>query len=128
MPDERPSNRGAAGTFKAGVSGNPRGRPRKARTVDDAIAEAMREAVAVTENGRRRKITKLNATAKQIANQGASGDLRAGKMALDLAQRAEEKAAEARARAPAKLKESDEEIVARLQARLRLIISQEDSL
>ena len=45
---------------------------------------------------------------------------------MDLAQRAEEKAEQARAKAPPVLSDSDEEIVARLQARMRLIIQQED--
>lgn len=126
MSAEAPPSRSTRGTFKAGVSGNPKGRPRKARTVDEAVAEAMRAPVAVTENGRKRKISKLHATATQIANQGAQGDLRAGKMALDLAHRAEEKAEQARAKAPPVLTESDEEIVARLQARIRLIIEEED--
>src|SRR5208337_568384 len=47
--------------FRPGQSGNPRGRPRGARNLATEIAAALAEKVAVTENGRRRHITKLRA-------------------------------------------------------------------
>lgn len=81
--------RGNRGRFLPGSSGNPRGRPKKSRTVHAAILKAAHATVTATENGRRRKIPKIDAAATQLANKGASGDLRAGKMLLDLAARAE---------------------------------------
>ena len=45
--------------FRPGQSGNPRGRPRGARSVSTVIAAALSERVAVTENGQRRHISKL---------------------------------------------------------------------
>ena len=107
------------GRFMPGHCPNPKGRPRKAKTIGATIVGALKEAIPVTENGRRRKISKLQATARQIANKSAAGDLRATKMAFDLAQRAEQQAA---AQSPVdRLSESDEETVQRLIARLRRI-------
>jgi hypothetical protein len=63
--------------FRAGQSGNPRGRPKGARNLSTIIAAALGEKVAVTENGRRRRITKLEAAIKQLVNRAASGEARA---------------------------------------------------
>jgi len=81
--------RDTRGRFPPGQSGNRNGRPKKPNTVSEAIITAMNKTVAANENGRKRRIRKLDATATQIANKGASGDLRAGKMLLDMATQAE---------------------------------------
>lgn len=102
--------RAESGRFPKGRSGNPRGRPRKDRSVSSAILTAASATVIATENGKRRKIRKLDATAAQLANKGASGDIRAGKLLLDMTARAE---AERQAAAPSDtpLTQSDHEIV-----------------
>jgi Family of unknown function (DUF5681) len=111
------------GRFKPGYCPNPNGRRRKARTVGATITGALNEVIPVSENGRRRRISKLQAAAKQLANKVAAGDLRASKMAFELAQRAEQQAA---AQSPIdRLRDSDEEIVERLKARFRRIIEEE---
>jgi hypothetical protein len=120
-PDESRDRR--TGRFKPGYCPNPDGRPRKARTVGATIAGALKETIPVTENGRHRKVSKLQAAAQQIANKSAAGDLRATKMALDLAQRDEQQAA---AQSPIdRLSASDGEIVERVKARFRRIIIEE---
>jgi hypothetical protein len=71
-------------------------------------------------------MSKLQATARQIADKSAAGDLRASKMAIDLAQRAEQQAA---AQSPVdRLSASDEEIVERLKVRFRRIIKEEEEM
>ena len=122
MSDDR---RDGTGRFRPGHSGNRRGRPRKPKTVGAAIAGAFHEKVAVTEGGRRRRITKLEAAAKQIANKSASGDPRSVKLGLELAQKAEERERQAPA-GPPKLTETDQQVAERLMARLRLIILEEN--
>jgi hypothetical protein len=124
MSDEDGVRDPATGRFLPTKSGNPRGRPRKPRTADEAILSAVRQAVTVTENGRRRKRTKLEVTAAQIANQGASGNLSAGKTTFDLVKRAEERQMQASA-ASGELSLFDREIAERFVARLRQIIEQE---
>ena len=114
MSDGREQN----GRFARGNRANPNGRPRKSRSVNDTILREMKAPVTVTENNKRRKISKLEATAKQIANQGASGDYRAAKLTMDLALRAE--GAREVTSAPLPLTENDRAIAERFIARLKL--------
>ena len=81
--------RDRTGRFRPGQTGNPHGRPRKQASVDAAVTRALQEKVTVTEQGRRKRKSKLEVTAAQIANKGAGGDLRAAKMVIDLATKAE---------------------------------------
>ena len=103
------TTRDTRGRFPPGQSGNRNGRPRKPKTVSEAIITAMNKTVAASENGRKRRIRKLDATATQIANKGASGDLRAGKMLLDMAAQAE--ARDGAQAAPETLTISDQDIL-----------------
>lgn len=71
--------------FERGTSGNPQGRPKGRKNVLTAFREALSERVTITENGRRRTVTKLEATAKQLANKAASGDPAALRAVLAIA-------------------------------------------
>lgn len=120
-------DRDNAGRFRPGTpSPNPKGRPRKSRGVDAAMLGALSEKVTVTEQGRRRRRSKLDITAAQIANKGAGGDLRAAKMAFDQARKAEERAEAETVRSPI-MTEADHEIAARVIARLKQFIATGDS-
>lgn len=120
------AGRDRAGRFRPGApSPNPRGRPRKARGVDAAVLGALSEKVPVTEQGQRKRKSKLDITAAQLANKGAGGDLRAAKLVLDQARKAEERAEAATVRAPV-MTEADHEIAARVIARLTQIIREGD--
>ena len=112
------------GAFAKGVSGNPNGRPRKKRSVDDAVIATMHEKVPV--RGSRKGTTRLEVTATRLANKGAEGDVRAAKLTMDYLQKAEERRAQAELKAPQKLTESDEAIVGRLIGRLKRIAATEE--
>jgi replicative DNA helicase len=101
--------RDTRGRFPPGQSGNRMGRPKKLNTVSEAIITAMNKTVAANENGRKRRIRKLDAAATQIANKGASGDFRAGKLLLEIGAQAE--AREATHAVPETLTISDQEIL-----------------
>ncbi len=81
-----------ASQFRRGHSGNPSGRPKGSRGVSAIIAKALAEKVVVTEHGQRREISKLEAAAKQLANQAAGGDQRAAKLVMGMLLQAEDKA------------------------------------
>lgn len=122
--DVSDASRDRAGRFRSGMpSPNPKGRPRKSRGVDGAVLGAMSEKVTVTEQGKRRRKSKLDITAAQIANKGAGGDLRAAKMAFDQVRKAEERAENEAVRAPV-MTQADHEIAARVIARLTLLIAE----
>jgi Family of unknown function (DUF5681) len=60
--------------FKKGQSGNPRGRPPRANsTAMTKFAEQLQQRFFVTENGRRRKVDKLELLIMQAINQAISG-------------------------------------------------------
>jgi Family of unknown function (DUF5681) len=70
--------------FVKGQSGNPSGRPRGKRNLATTLLAVLNEPVPIVENGKRRRITKLEATFKQIVNRAASGDVAAIRVLLQL--------------------------------------------
>jgi Family of unknown function (DUF5681) len=71
--------------FQKGQSGNPKGRRKDSKNVATLLEQTLNERVVVTENGKRKTITKLEAMLKQLANKAASGDYRATKLLMPLA-------------------------------------------
>jgi len=63
--------------FKKGQSGNPKGRPKGSLNLATALERTLREPVDIVENGRRRRVTKLEAAVKQLTNKAATGELKA---------------------------------------------------
>ena len=63
--------------FKPGASGNPNGRPKGSLNLITVLQKALHEMVTINENGKRKRITKLEATMKQLTNKAATGDMRA---------------------------------------------------
>ncbi len=56
------------------------------------LERTLRENVVITEGGRRKTITKLEAAIKQLTNKAASGDLKALQLLAALVRSAEERA------------------------------------
>ena len=105
--------------FKKGQSGNPRGRPPNSKNLTTLLNDTLNEPVAITENGRRRKITKREAVIKQLVNKSASADLRSLKILLDLMLLNLEARARSSAASPAAVGPGDEEVLTQLKARLQ---------
>ena len=103
--------------FKKGQSGNPRGRPSGSKNLSTLLSEALNEPVIVTENGRRRKVSKREAIIKQLVNQSANGDWRAVKMLLEILRDIEGQT-EPAADEPSAFTAADEEVIEQLKARL----------
>jgi hypothetical protein len=68
--------------FKAGQSGNPQGRPKKSTTFDDDVEAELRSPVIVVEGGKRRRMTKRRAIAKQHVNKALGGDAKSAALLL----------------------------------------------
>ncbi len=62
--------------FKQGQSGNPKGRPKGSKNLISVIEKELQKLVDVTENGKRKKITKQQAIVTQLVNKAATGDPR----------------------------------------------------
>ena len=78
--------------FKPGQSGNPRGRPKGTSNMATVLERTLKEKVIVNENGKRKTVTKLEAAVKQLANQAASGQLKAMQLLTTLVRSAEDRA------------------------------------
>jgi hypothetical protein len=79
--------------FRKGTSGNPRGRPKGSKNLSTYIMEAARDQVSATVAGKTRKISKIQATAMQLATKAAGGDHAAMGRFLDWVDEIETRAA-----------------------------------
>jgi|307.fasta_scaffold696174_1 hypothetical protein len=99
--------------FKKGQSGNPRGRPCGSKNLKTLLSEALNEPVIITENGRRRKITKREAIVREVVNCSATPDWRAVKIVFDLLRDIERQTEPASPETPA-FTPADKEVIAQL--------------
>ncbi len=82
--------------FQKGVSGNKKGRPKGSKNLSTLLMEAARDQVTATIDGKRRKISKLQATAMQLATKAAGGDQASIAKFLDWIDEIEKRAATAK--------------------------------
>jgi hypothetical protein len=103
--------------FQKGRSGNPKGRPRGRKNMSTLLSDALNGSVIVVENGRRKKITKREAIVTQLVNKSASADLKATQIVLAMLRDVESQADGSAD--PGAFTEADQQIIRRIQARLR---------
>jgi hypothetical protein len=105
--------------FKKGQSGNPRGRPRGAKNFSTVLNDALNQRVVVTENGRRRSISKRELGIRQLVDKFAMAEMQATRLLLGLMLERERLVAAA---APAERRSfgaADEKVIDNLLKRLR---------
>lgn len=73
--------------FQPGRSGNPRGRPPGVKSLPDIVRKIAGQKVTVTENGRARRIPRLEAILLRAAGEASRGDPRALRLLLQLTER-----------------------------------------
>lgn len=72
--------------FEPGKSGNPRGRPKGARSLHSEVDALLSTKITITEQGKKRRINILTALLKRLVQRAvADGDLRAIQQVLALA-------------------------------------------
>lgn len=70
--------------FKKGTSGNPKGRPKGSRTVGAVLQEILQQKIAVTENGKTRRVPALEVMLRRLANDAMRNEPTALKLMLSL--------------------------------------------
>lgn len=78
--------------FKPGCSGNPRGRPKGSRPIGAVLQNIVQQKIAVTENGKTRKIPVLEVMLRRLANDALRSEPRAMKLMLSLLDRFQDSA------------------------------------
>ena len=73
--------------FTAGKSGNPKGRPKGSRPVGAVLQDIIRQKIAVTENGKTRRVPALEVMLRRLVNDAMRSDPRAVKLLLSLVDR-----------------------------------------
>ena len=76
-----------ASQFMAGKSGNPKGRPKGSRLVGAVLQAIIRQKIAVTKNGKTRRMSVLEVMFRWLANDAMRGDARAVNLLLSLVDR-----------------------------------------
>jgi hypothetical protein len=73
--------------FAAGKSGNPKGRPKGSRTVGAILQDILSQKIAVTENGKTRRIPTLEVMFRRLVNDAIRRDAAALRLLLPLIDR-----------------------------------------
>jgi hypothetical protein len=109
--------------FPKGKSGNPKGRPKGSKNMSTYLMEAAHDQVSATIGGKARNISKLQATAMQLATKAASGDQAAINKFLDWMDQMESRAAAAK---PSQfpLSEGDMEVIRETYERMKRCVSE----
>ena len=79
--------------FEKGVSGNPKGRPKKCRNFDEVLIKESESLTPITENGQRKRLSKHEVVIKQLLKQAITGNIQAARIYLALLQLAHERVA-----------------------------------
>jgi Family of unknown function (DUF5681) len=73
--------------FRPGQSGNPTGRRKAIPTIGSRLRELVYSKVTVTEQGRTRRISRLDVMLRQLGNDAMRGDKRAFKLLMEFLHR-----------------------------------------
>jgi Family of unknown function (DUF5681) len=96
-------------------SGNRPGNARRARDLAALLSAALDGSTTVTEDGKRRRVTKREAIAAQLVDRSTNADLQATKLLVDLLSKIQPSAGMS---GPEQLDAADEKVIATVLARL----------
>ncbi len=98
--------------FAKGQSGNPNGRPKGSKNLATIVVGQAMQFITVSEHGKTRQVTKLEAAMTQLLNKAASGDFAAVRLLLQIMPGME--AQLAKSGAPVLSDERDRQVLAEL--------------
>jgi len=73
--------------FKPGHSGNPKGKPKRARALKTELAEELQERIPLMEGGKRKKVSKQRAMIKALTAKAVQGDTKAANVIINMTYR-----------------------------------------
>ena len=79
--------------FQKGVSGNPKGRPKKSLNFDDELIRECQSLMLINENGRQKRISKHGVAIKQLMKLAMTGSTQALRIYFGLHQQAHDRKA-----------------------------------
>jgi hypothetical protein len=77
-----------SGRFKKGQSGNPKGRPKGSTNFLTILEQELGESIVVTENGKKKTISRMHGMVKRIVAGALQGDLKALMTLFEILRRA----------------------------------------
>jgi hypothetical protein len=114
--------------FQPGQSGNPRGRPKKPRSIRDRFARELERKIAVREGDKVRKIPKIDLWVRRIIADAIKGDHRASRILLEMRSASDEEIARGVAEQNIEeLNTADQEILDRHLAKLTRMAGKTDA-
>ncbi len=72
-----------ANQFKPGESGNPKGRPKGAKSAETILGELLQQKISLNERGRTRRITVLEGILRRIAEDCLKGNIKSAAFLLN---------------------------------------------
>ena len=103
--------------FKPGQSGNPSGRPKAAKRLLSELEAALSAPVTIKVGSRKRRVSKMQAAVKSLADRAASGDPLVLRLLLAELRHAESRASEEPA-VQETLSATDQEVIAAMLQRI----------
>jgi hypothetical protein len=108
-----------SGQFKKGESGNPNGRPKGSRGLEKVVLDELKTKITVNENGRSKRVKKIEVIAKQVVNKAVTGDSKSIALLIGVSQRHEEKLAAKASPLIETLPEEDKQVMESLMERMQ---------
>jgi hypothetical protein len=111
--------------FKRGRSGNPKGRPKGSLNLATVLQRTLRETIVISENGRRKVMTKLEAAVAELVRKATSGDGHAIRYLCQLVTSAEERSVVVEP--TTQLSETDQKVMATILKRFQQSLKEKNN-
>lgn len=110
--------------FKQGRSGNPKGRPKGSLNLATVLQRTLRETIVISENGRRKVMTKLEAAVAELVRKATSGDGHAIRYLCQLVTSAEDRSVVVEP--TTQLSETDQKVMANILNRFQQSVKEKN--